>query len=122
MFVAYTLVTIVTILANAGMAVADLRRAGFVVANSTQVGVPLSWLPLLGALKGAGAVGLLAGLLGLEVLGIAAAAGLALFFTGALIAHVRARVFSTMAYPATYWLLAVCSLTLALAAPPGTSG
>ena len=115
MFVAYVVVTIVTIIANAAVAVADLSRAQFVLANSAEVGVPPSWLPLLGALKAAGAAGLLIGLLGFHYLGIAAAIGLVLFFTGALIVHVRARVFYNLAFPGTFWLLAAAGLGLAIA-------
>jgi DoxX-like protein len=108
----YVVVTLVTILANAAIAVADLARADFVVANSGDVGVPSSWLPALGLLKGAGAVGLLLGLLGVPVIGIAAAVGLVLFFVGAVVAHVRARVFRTIAVPAGFLALAVASLVL----------
>ena len=115
MFVAYVVVTIITIIANAAAAVADLSRAQFVLANSAEVGVPPSWLPLLAALKAAGAAGLLIGLLGFRYLGIAAAIGLVLFFTGALTVHVRARVFYNLAFPGTFWLLAAASLVLAIA-------
>ena len=114
MFVAYVVVTIVTIIVNSAAAVADLSRAPFVLANSAEVGVPPSWLPLLAALKAAGAAGLLIGLLGFRYLGIAAAIGLVLFFTGALIVHVRARVFYNLAFPGTFWLLATASLVLAI--------
>jgi len=115
MSVTYTVVTIVTIVANAAIAVADLSKAKFVMANSAEVGVPESWIPLLGTLKAAGAAGLLLGILGVKYLGIAAAIGLVLFFSGALVAHLRARVFHNLHYPVTYWLLAVGSLVLALA-------
>lgn len=115
MFVAYVVVTVITIVANAAIAVADLRQANFVLANSAEVGVPQSWLPLLATLKGAGAAGLLIGLLGIHFLGVAAAIGLILFFTGALIAHLRAGVFYNFAYPGTYWLLAITSIVLAIA-------
>ena len=114
MFVAYVVATIITIIANSAAAVADLSRAPFVLANSAEVGVPPSWLPLLAALKAAGAAGLLIGLLGFRYLGIAAAIGLVLFFTGALIVHVRARVFYNLAFPGTFWLLATASLVLAI--------
>ena len=114
MFVAYVVVTNVTIIVNSAAAVADLSRAPFVLANSAEVGVPPSWLPLLAALKAAGAAGLLIGLLGFRYLGIAAAIGLVLFFTGALIVHVRARVFYNLAFPGTFWLLATASLVLAI--------
>lgn len=115
MFVAYVIVTVITIVANAGMALADLRRAKFVLANAAEVGVPESWVPLLAALKAAGAAGLLIGLLGLRFLGLAAAIGLILFFTGALIAHLRARVFYNLYFPGTFWLLAIAGLALVIA-------
>ncbi|WP_438489760.1 DoxX family protein [Streptomyces sp. S186] len=114
MDLAYVLVTGIAIVANGGMAVADLARARFVLANSAAVGVPRSWLPWLGGLKGAGAAGLLAGILGAHVLGVAAAVGLVLFFVGAVVAHVRVRAYATLAGPAGYLGLAVASLVLAL--------
>jgi hypothetical protein len=114
MFAAYVAVTVVTILANASIAVADFRRAQFVLANSSEVGVPQSWLPLLAGLKAAGAAGLLLGLSGVPFVGIAAAGGLVLFFAGALAAHVRARVLHNIAFPGVYFVLAVASLALAV--------
>jgi hypothetical protein len=115
-FAAYLIITVFTIAANAWATVADLTQARFVLANMADVGVPRSWLPPLAVLKGAGAAGLLLGLLGVRPLGIAAAIGLALFFTGALAAHVRARVFHNIAFPAAYFALAVTSAALAVAA------
>lgn len=114
MFTAYVLTTVLTILANAGIAVADLARARFVVANSAEVGVPPFWLPWLAALKAAGAAGLLGGLLGVPVVGVAAATGLVLFFVGAVAAHVRAGVWHNIAFPGGYLALATASLVLAL--------
>ncbi|GHF16185.1 membrane protein [Amycolatopsis deserti] len=101
-----------TIVLNAGIAAADFARAEFVLANSAAVDVPPSWLPFLGTLKAAGAAGLLLGLLGVEWLGIAAAAGLVLFYLGALAAHVRARELGTMYFPGLFFALAVGSLEL----------
>jgi DoxX-like family len=115
MFTVYALVTAVTIVAVGGIAVADLVRARFVVANSAEVGLPQSWLPLLAALKAAGAAGLLLGLLGARLIGIAAAVGLVLFFTGAVATHVRARVFHNLAFPGGYLGLAVASLAFGIA-------
>ncbi|MFB4317992.1 DoxX family protein [Actinomadura sp. 21ATH] len=115
MYAAYVTVAIATIIANAAITVADFAKARFVLANSAEVGLPPSWLPYLAALKGAGAAGLLAGLVAYPALGVAAAAGLVLFFLGALIAHVRARVFYNIAFPGTYFALAAASLTLAVA-------
>jgi hypothetical protein len=115
-FTAYVTIAIVTIVANAVAAIADLAKARFVLANMAEVGVPRPWLVPLGILKGAGAAGLLIGLLGLRPLGVAAGVGLVLFFTGALVTHVRARVFHNIAVPGTYFALAAASTVLPLAA------
>ncbi|MEV5379088.1 DoxX family protein [Streptomyces nondiastaticus] len=112
MFIAYVIVTVVTIAANAGIAVADLMKAGFVLANAAEVGTPRSWIPPLAALKGAGAAGLLLGLLGVPFIGAAAATGLVLFYVGAIAVHVRARVYYNMAFPGGYLALSVASLVL----------
>ncbi|GGV88287.1 membrane protein [Streptomyces gelaticus] len=114
MFTAYAIITGITILANAGIAAADFSRAGFVVANSTEVGLPRTWLPWLAALKAAGAAGLLLGLMGFTVIGVAAATGLVLFFIGAIAAHIRARVHHNIVFPGAYLGLAVASLVLAI--------
>ena|SRR5438552_4752088 len=103
-------VIITTIALNAGVGLADLARARFVLATSGAVDVPPSWLPALGTLKLAGAAGLLLGLLGLRAIGVAAAIGLVLFFAGAIAAHVRARKFVTGAAPLFFLGLAVASL------------
>lgn len=114
MFTVYVVVTLTTIVANAAVAVAGLLRAPFVVANNDEVGVPPTWLPWLASLKAAGAVGLLIGLLGVHWLGIAAASGLVLFFTAALVAHFRARIYYNVYFPGMFWLLALASLVLSL--------
>jgi hypothetical protein len=117
MFAAYVIITVGTILANAWATAADLAPARFVLDNMAEVRVPRSWLPALAALKGAGAAGLLLGLLpGWRPLGIAAATGLVLFFTGALATHVRARAFRNIAFPGAYFALALASAALAAAA------
>ncbi|MEV5815338.1 DoxX family protein [Streptomyces mutabilis] len=113
MSTAHVIVTVVAVIANAGIALADLMRARFVLANSAEVEVPASWLPGLAALKAAGAAGLLVGLLGVRPLGVAAAAGLVLFFVGAVAAHVRARVFHNIAFPIGYLALNAAVLVLA---------
>lgn len=113
MSVAYVVVTLLTIAANLGISIADVCRAGFVVDNSASVRVPESWLYPLAALKTAGALGLLVGLLGFEPLGIAAAIGLTLFFVGAVIAHLRARNYA-LHFPLAFLALAVGSLVLTL--------
>lgn len=115
MFTAYAIVTITTVLANAGIAFADLCRVEFVLANSAEVGLSQTWLPWLAALKAAGAAGLVLGLLGVPVVGVAAATGLVLFFVGAVAAHLRARVYYNIAFPGGYLALAVGALALAVA-------
>ncbi|MHA6761923.1 DoxX family protein [Streptacidiphilus sp. PAMC 29251] len=112
MFLAYLVVTVVTIAANAGIAVVDLSGAAFVLANSDEVSVPRSWIPWLASLKLAGAVGLLLGLVGVRSIGIAAAIGLVLFFIGAVATHLRTRVLHNIAFPGGYLALAVASLLL----------
>jgi hypothetical protein len=115
-FATYVIITVVTIVANAWAAGADLARPKWLLANMDEVSVPRSWLTRLAALKAAGAAGLLLGLLGVRPLGIAAAVGLVLFFVGALITHVRARAFHNIAFPGAYFAMATASAALAIAA------
>ncbi|ORL16046.1 DoxX family protein [Prescottella equi] len=101
--------TIACIVANAFIAVADYVKAGFVLENSAEVNLPASVLPCLATLKLAGAVGLVVGLTVIPWLGVAAAVGLILFFIGAVVAHIRSRVFHNIAFPGLYLVLAVAS-------------
>ncbi|WP_024804007.1 DoxX family protein [Nocardia sp. BMG51109] len=102
--------TICCIVANALEVAAKTVRARIVMQNSAEVGVPPQWIPYLALLEGAGVAGLILGLLGVPLLGAAAAVGLTLFFVGATLAHVRARVFHNIAFPAAFLLLAVASV------------
>jgi hypothetical protein len=113
MFTAYVVVTVLAAAATAFAATADFLRPQWVLANMTRAGVPQSRLFSLGALKAAGALGLLVGL-GVPLLGVAAAVGLVLFFVGAIITHIRAHWYS-FTTPAAFLLLAVGSLGLRLA-------
>jgi hypothetical protein len=115
MFTAYVVVAVLAAVANAAAAAFDFARADRVLANMTKVGVPRSWLVPLGALKAAGALGLLVGI-GVPLLGVAASAGLVLFFVGAIITHIRAHAEAlSYAYPGTFLLLALGSLVPRLA-------
>jgi hypothetical protein len=114
-FVALVIVTAVTIALNAIESVANFMRAEWVRGNAHAVGVPDSWLPFLGFVKGAAAAGLAVGLFW-RPLGIAAAVGLVVFFVLAMIAHVRARVFHNIAGPLLFLALSVATLWLMLAA------
>jgi DoxX-like protein len=111
-FTTYLIIVIAAIAANAWATYADLAQPAWLLANMAEVGVPRSWLLPLASLKGAGAAGLLLGLLGVRPLGVAAAAGLAAFFTGALAAHFRARAFHNISVPGIYLALAVASAAL----------
>lgn len=111
----YPVTIAVTAAVTIAVAVADFIPARFVLANSAQVGVARKWLPLLGGLKLAGGAGLLIGLAGVPLVGVAAAVGLVVFFIGAVIAHVRAGVLYNIGFPAGYLLLSTASLVMLLA-------
>ena len=89
MFVAYVGLTAVTITYNVFSAILDFGRFERILVAMRKVGVPTSWLPTLGVLKALGALGLVVGFF-VPAIGVAAAAGLTLFFTGAVLAHLRA--------------------------------
>jgi hypothetical protein len=109
------LIVIAAIAANVAAAMSDFRYTRFALANSIRVGVPRSWLPMLGTLKVAGALGLLLGILGVPYIGVAAAVGLVLFFLGAVGAHLRAREHHHVRTTVGYLLLAVAALAASLA-------
>lgn len=111
---AYVAVAGAAILLNAAAAAGDLAKARPVLKTAAEVGVSASWVPLLGALKAAGAIGLLLGLLGVPVIGTAAAAGLVAFFIGVIGFHVRAHVFYNIAFPGFFLALAVASLAFSI--------
>lgn len=114
MDITYLIVVTITIMMSAAIVVADFARAQFVLANSARVGVPRSWLPVLATLKAAGVVGLLVGLLWLPGFAIAASTGLVLFYCGAVLTHIRARVFDNLAFPAMFLGFAGATLALAI--------
>lgn len=106
----YVVLTLVTAAVNLWAAVADFLRARFVLGNASELDLPLAWLPALGALKAAGAAGLVLGLAGVPLIGTAAATGLVLFFVGAVGIHVWKRVFHNIAYPVVFLALATTVL------------
>jgi len=79
MFTVYIIVAILAAAANTYAAIVDFRRPQWVVDNTTRWGGSYSWLSPLGALKAAGALGLLVGIV-VPLVGMAAAVGLVLFF------------------------------------------
>ena len=114
MFTAYVAITLVAIAASTFVATANFMRLDFVLATADRVRVPRSWMPSLGLLNAAAALGLLVGLIGVPPVGTAAAIGLVLYFVGAIIAHLRARDYS-VGPAAVLLLLAVAALVLGLA-------
>ena len=96
MFTAYVVVTFMAIAANAFSGVAALVHWKRILPGMAGAGVPESWLTTLDTLKTAGAIGLLLGLVGAAFIGTAAATGLVLFFVGAVVAHLRARLFAAV--------------------------
>lgn len=115
-YTAYVVVSVLTALANGFSATIDLvpsiRPKRLLIAMA-EVGVPESWLPILGILKAAGALGLLVGIV-VPPIGTAAAVGLIVFFVGAIIAHLRVRDYS-FGPQYVFLLLAVATLVLGLA-------
>ncbi|CAL9395972.1 hypothetical protein SUDANB121_01364 [Nocardiopsis dassonvillei] len=72
----------------AAAAAANLTGHRYPRREADRLGVPRSWIPFLGTLLGAGALGLLVGP-AVPAVGLAASAGLVLYFTGGLVAHLR---------------------------------
>jgi hypothetical protein len=114
MFIAYLAVTVLAVVANTYAATVDFARSQWILDNMTRYGVPHSRLFLLGVLKALGVLGLLVGI-GVPLIGVAASAGLVLFFIGAIATVVSAHWFTHVPYPASFLLLAVASLALRLA-------
>ncbi|TCO52324.1 DoxX family protein [Actinocrispum wychmicini] len=111
MFTAYVAVAAVTAAVNIAAAIANFVRAKSILENMTSYGVPRSWLFWLGMAKAAGAAGILVGF-AVPAIGIAAAAGLVLFFIGAVITVIRAQWYKHVPFPGTFLLLAAGTLAL----------
>ncbi|MFJ8883412.1 DoxX family protein [Streptomyces sp. NPDC102402] len=90
MYPAYLVLTLLTATATAVAAWMDFARHPMIVAIAERLQVPVSWMYPLGACLGAASLGLLAGL-AVRPFGVAAAAGLVLYFIGAVITHLRVR-------------------------------
>jgi hypothetical protein len=115
---AYVVTALVTAAANTFSGVAAITRFAPIMRTLRpalhKAGVPESWLIFpIGILKAAGAIGLALGLLGVPLVGTAAAAGLVLYFVCALYTHLRVSDFSMQFYLAIVFLgLAVATLAL----------
>jgi hypothetical protein len=113
MSTAYFVVTLVAIAGVGFSGIAALVHFKPILPGMARAGVPVSWLTTIGALKTAGAVGLLLGILGVPLIGVAAAVGLVLFFVCAVYTHLLARDYSGQFGLATGFL-ALSAATLAL--------
>ncbi|ONI85427.1 hypothetical protein ALI144C_14035 [Actinosynnema sp. ALI-1.44] len=92
MSTAYLVVALLAVAANGFSGIAALLRFKPILPGMAAAGVPESWLTFpIGTLKTAGAAGLLLGILGVPMIGIAAAIGLILFFVCAVHTHILAR-------------------------------
>lgn len=111
---AYMVVSSLTIVAVSLSAAAFFRPPEILLEAMAEVDVKESWMPLLGGLKAAGALGLLIGIVGLVPwIGTAAAIGLAVYFIGAAIAHIRVGDYAVSGQH-VFLLLAVSTLVLDL--------
>jgi hypothetical protein len=115
MFIVIVIVTVLLAAMAAGSAVKKLQKDEQVrtIIGGT-VGVPERHFPLLAALELAGAAGILIGLW-LAPLGIAAAAGLVLYFVAALIGHLRVGDTKNLAMPLPPLVVAIAVFALRLA-------
>ncbi len=113
MSTAYVAVASVTAALNIAAAVADFRRTGWIMTNMSRYGIPHQWIGALGVAKAAGGAGLLVGI-AVPTLGTLAAAGLAGYFLGAIVAVARARWWSHLPAPLLFLALAAVSLALSV--------
>src|ERR1039458_10341320 len=90
MFTAYLVVAILLAVGLVMSGGLKLARNPRIVEGIGGLGVPLSLFPVLAALEIAGAAGLIIGLR-FAPLGIAAGIGVLVYFTGAVITHLRAK-------------------------------
>jgi hypothetical protein len=113
MHTAYLVVTMIAIAFDGFSGVSALVHFAPIIPPMQRAGVPLSWLTFpIGTLKTAGALGLVVGLW-LPPIGLAAAAGLTVFFVCAVYTHVLANDISGQ-FAFAGFLLALNSATFAL--------
>jgi hypothetical protein len=111
MFVAYAVIAVLLAIGLLPSAWTKLTRDERVVQTFTGLGVPLGLYPFLAACEIAGAAGLVIGLW-YGPLGVAAAAGVALYFVGAIGAHLRKGDVKGTITPVLILILAVAALVL----------
>jgi hypothetical protein len=112
-FATYVTITIIASVFTGIAAVTYLIGHEYPKAQADMKRIPRSWVPVLGVLLAAGSLGLLAGL-AVPLLGALAAAGLVLYFLGALIAHLRVGSRQLVGW-AVFFSTAVAALAVNLA-------
>lgn len=110
---AYLIVIILAAAANIYAGISDFTRPQWLLANMKRLEFDERWLPTLGVLKILGGLGLVAGI-ALPQIGVAAAAGLVLYFLCAMLTVLRARWYANLPFPLTWFVLAVGSFVLRL--------
>lgn len=114
----YLTITLIVAALVAFSAIAKIRRDPHVVQTVHEVvGVSLSYFPLLAACEFAGALGLVLGIFW-PLVGIVAAAGLGLYFIGAILAHVRVGDFRGVGPAFLMWVAAMVALGVRLHVGP----
>ena len=108
------LASVLSVIAMAS-ATAKFTRRSDIIATLDRIGVPSKAVPLLGVLEVLGALGLFVGIWS-KPLGVAAAAGLTIYFAGAVLAHVKIKDSVKDITPALgVFVLATATLVLELA-------
>jgi hypothetical protein len=115
----YLVVTLITIAVNSFSGLAAITRFKPIMRTLRPAlqtaGIPESWLAFpIGTLKTAGAVGLLLGLIGVPLVGTAAAIGLILFFVCAAYTHIRVSDYGQTFFLGSCFFLPLAVATLAL--------
>jgi uncharacterized membrane protein YphA (DoxX/SURF4 family) len=117
MFIAYAVIAVLLALGLLPSAWTKLTRQERVVQTFTgQLGVPLGLYPFLAACEIAGAAGLIIGLW-YRPLGTAAAAGVTLYFVGAIGAHLRKNDVKGIVTPVLILILSTAALVLRIVSP-----
>ena len=119
MHAAYLVVALITCAANAFSGFAAITRPKPIMSTLgpalRTAGIPESWLVFpIGTLKAAGALGLLLGVIGVPLVGTAAAIGLVLFFVCAAYTHIRVSDYSSTFFLGSSFFLPLAVATLSL--------
>jgi DoxX-like family len=112
MGIAYLVITIVLAAVVTFSGVGKIRHDAHIVQVIHEViGVPMKYFVVLAACEFAGAVGLIAGIWW-PALGMAAGAGLVIYFVGAVVSHLRVGDVKGVGPAAFLLVLSVAALTL----------